>query len=117
MGSTIDLAFVPPPPSYISSSEVESTSSGEVYFGQISSINGSILSITTSSGTLEINGATSTSTTLTTSTNLQSVSVGEYVEVNGPEVSSTEYTGHQINIGLTPYSGPTGLDKKLSFSA
>lgn len=98
----VDVAFVPVPPSFIPSWEVDTTTQGTVYFGQITAVSGSDITITTGDGSKTIDAASIIDCTLTTSSSYDALKVGENVEVNGPEVTAAEYTGHQINIGLTP---------------
>jgi hypothetical protein len=99
----VDLAYVPTPPDYIAQYDNETTSYGTTFFGQITAISSSgVISINAGGTTLYINTTAATAITLTTNSTFSDISIGETVEVNGPEVSSTEYTGHQINIGLTP---------------
>ena len=99
------VAFVPAPPASLvangdlETSYVEQLSTGWVYAGQISSITNGILSISTSSGTMEIDPSSATTITLTSSESIDALTAGETVTVNGPEVSSTEYTGHMVVIG------------------
>jgi uncharacterized protein (TIGR03437 family) len=100
--NAVNLAFVPTPPSFIPQSDVETTTQGTLYFGQITAVSNGVATITTSEGSLQINMATATNITLTTTASFSSIVVGATVEVNGPAVSATEYTGHQLNIGLTP---------------
>jgi hypothetical protein len=104
-----DVAFVPVPPSSLvengdlDTSYVEQLPSGWVYAGQITAIKNGFLSISTSSGAEEIDPSSASTITLTSDETIDDVTVGETVTVNGPEVSSTEYTGHMIIIGtITP---------------
>ncbi len=100
--SAADVAFVPAPPSNIAQWDVETTAGGTVYFGQITAVKNGLITITTGDGPEIINTASASSITLTTTSSFQAVTVGESVEVNGPEDSATVYTVHQLNIGLTP---------------
>ena len=102
--NAVNLAFVPTPPSFVdgSLSEVQSTPSGTVYFGQITSFQNDIITISWNGVSKTINASNPTNITLTTTSSFQAIKVGDTVEVNGPMVTSTEYQGHQINIGLTP---------------
>lgn len=102
--NAVNLAIVPTPPSFVdgSLSEVQTTPSGTVYFGQITSFQNDAITISWNSVSKIINSTKATNVTLTVASNFQAIKAGETVEVNGPEVSSTEYQGHQINIGLTP---------------
>ncbi len=99
------VAFVPVPPSSLvangdlATSYVEQMSTGWVYAGQITSITNGILDIATSSGTMEIDPSNATTITLTSDKSIDDLTAGETVTVNGPEVSSTEYTGHMVVIG------------------
>lgn len=102
--NAINLAFVPTPPSFVVSSlsEVQTTPTGTVYFGQITAVQNGIITISWNGVVKTINTANITNVTLTVTSSFQAIKVGETIEVNGPEVSTTEYQGHQINIGLTP---------------
>lgn len=99
------VAFVPAPPASLvangdlDTSYVEQLSTGWVYAGQITSITNGVLYISTSSGTMEIDPSNATTITLTSSESIDALTAGETVTVNGPEVSSTEYTGHMVVIG------------------
>jgi hypothetical protein len=97
-----DVAFVPTPPSNIAQWDVETTSTGTIYFGQITAVQNGLITITTGDGAEIINPASATAITLTTTSSFQAIQVGSTVEVNGPQNSTTVYTGHQLNIGLTP---------------
>jgi hypothetical protein len=102
--NAVNLALVPTPPSFVvgSLSEVQQTPTGTVYFGQITSYQNGIITISWDGVSKTINASNATYVTLTVTSNFQAIKKGDNVEVNGPEVSSTEYQGHQINIGLTP---------------
>jgi len=99
------LAFVPAPPASLvangdlATSYVEQISTGWVYAGQITSIAGGVLNVSTSSGTVQIDPSNATTITLTSDRSIDDLTIGETVTVNGPEVSSTEYTGHMVVIG------------------
>ena len=96
------VAFVPAPPSNIAQWDNETTAAGTVYFGQITAIENGLITITTGDGPETIDPASASTTTLTTTRTFDAIQVGETVEVNGPQDSTTVYTGHQLNIGLTP---------------
>lgn len=106
------LAIVPTPPSFVATSEVTSTPSGELYFGRVISDTGGIVRITTSEGTKAISTASATTVTKTTTASLSDLKVGDTVEINGPENTNGTYDAHQINIGLQPavvgQPGPAG---------
>ena len=99
----VELAFIPVPPTNIfTTGGTETTTGGTIYFGPIIAITNGILTIETSSGDESINIANATTITNTTSSSFSAIAVGMAVEVNGPEVSATEYTGHQINLNGQP---------------
>jgi hypothetical protein len=99
----VELAFIPVPPTNIfTTGGTETTTGGTIYFGPITAIANGILTIETSSGSESINIANATTITNTTASSFPAIAVGMAVEVNGPEVSSTEYTGHQINLNGQP---------------
>jgi len=102
--NAVNLAFVPTPPSFVVSqlSEVQTSPTGTIYFGQITTIQNGIITINWNGVTKTINTTNATNITLTVTSDFQAIAVGDTVEVNGPAISSTEYEGHQINIGLTP---------------
>ncbi len=102
--NAVNLAFVPTPPSFVvgSLSEIQTTPTGTVYFGQLTSLQNNIITISWNGVSKTINASNSINVTLTVTSSFQAIKVGETIEVNGPEVTSTEYQGHQINIGLTP---------------
>ena len=99
------VAFVPTPPSSLvangdlATSYVMQLSTGWVYAGQITAITGGLLYVSTASGTMAIDPSNATTITLTSNKSINDLTVGETVTVNGPEVSSTEYTGHMVVIG------------------
>jgi hypothetical protein len=101
----IDVAFVPVPPanlvsnSDLETSYVESLTGGYVYAGKITAVSGTILTISTSEGNKEIDTTNATTVTLTSTKSINDITAGDTVTVNGPEVSSTEYTGHMIIMG------------------
>jgi hypothetical protein len=101
-----DLAFVPVPPPRIlpQIAPIETAPQGTIYFGQMTAVAGSVITITTDAGALAIDTASVQDVTLTTDSDFQAIQVGEQVEINGPQsdASTTVYEGHQINIGLTP---------------
>lgn len=80
----------------------EAANGQTIYYGPITAISSGVLTVPTSSGSVEINTASASNITLTTSSSFAAITVGMAVEVNGPEVSATEYTGHQINLNGTP---------------
>jgi hypothetical protein len=102
--NAINLAFVPTPPSFVVSSlsEVQTTPIGTDYFGQITAVQNGIITISWNGVVKTINTTNVTNVTLTVASSFQAIKIGETIEVNGPEVTSTEFQGHQINIGLTP---------------
>ncbi len=99
----VDLAFIPVPPTNIfTTGGIQTATQGTIYFGPITAVENGILTIETSSGSESINTANATTITNTTNSSFSAIAVGMAVEVNGPEVSSTEYTGHQINLNGQP---------------
>ena len=102
--NAVDIAFVPTPPSFVTSSltEIQTTSTGTIYFGQITAIQSGIITISWNGVLTTINAANASTITSTTTSSFQAIAVGDYVEINGPEVNATLYDGHQINIGITP---------------
>ena len=96
------LAIVPDPPSFVASWDITSTPQGAIYFGRVTAVDKGAITITTGDGPRTISTAAETAVTSTKATTFKAIKVGETVEVNGPERSSTVYTGHQINIGKTP---------------
>jgi hypothetical protein len=98
-----ELAFIPVPPTNIfTTGGTETASQQTIYFGPITAIANGVLTVSTSSGSLQINMAPAATITNTTNSSFSAIAVGMAVEVNGPEVSATEYTGHQINLNGTP---------------
>ena len=99
----VEVAFIPAPPTNIfTTGGTETTTGGTIYFGPITAIANGILTIETSSGNESIDIANATTITNTVASSFSAITVGMAVEVNGPEVSSTEYTGHQINLNGQP---------------
>lgn len=60
------------------------------------------MTISTDVGNRLISTSASPAVTVTTNATFAAVKPGLAVEVNGPEVNATLYTGHQINLGVTP---------------
>ena len=102
--NAVDIAFVPTPPSFVTSSltEIQTTSTGTIYLGQITAIQSGNITISWNGVSATINAANASTITSTTTSSFQAIAVGDYVEINGPEVNATLYDGHQINIGITP---------------
>jgi hypothetical protein len=98
----VDLAFVPAPPNFIASWDTASAPQGTVWFGRMTAVQDSLLTISVNGGsrTIEANGAAEM--TLTTASGFQGIQVGKMVEINGPRDSTFLFTGHQVNIGMTP---------------
>lgn len=97
-----DLAFVPKPPSFIPAWDVTNTPAGTEYFGKILSLRAGVATISTGASRRKIDLTTAHDVTATSAVGFKAIKVGETVEVNGPEKSPNVYTGHQINIGVTP---------------
>lgn len=101
--NAVDLAFIPVPPTNIMTTGGTETTNGEtIYYGPITAFSNGVLTVMTSTGAVEINAASASNITLTTSSSFSAITVGMAVEVNGPEVTATEYTGHQINLNGQP---------------
>jgi hypothetical protein len=101
--NAVDLAFIPVPPTNIfTTGGTETVPQGTVYFGPITAIANGVLTIETSTGSEYIDTAAATNVTITTNSSFSAIAVGMAVEVNGPEVTATEYSGHQINLNGQP---------------